>query len=98
MSRNLNLPYLPIPPNEYDADYFRETLRAISTFMNNTRNPGEGRNTTIVLTNLQAHDQGLEPGTIFQQDGFLKVALADKPHLAGAEGAASVGSVTVSIS
>lgn len=98
MSRNLNLPYLPVPPNEYDARYFREILRSISTFMNNTRNPGEGRNTTIVLTNLQQHDQNLEPGTVFQQDGILKVVLPYKPHPAGNQATANVGNVTVSIS
>ena len=95
MSRNLPLPFLPVPPREYQQSYLAEIVRAISIYMQNERNPGEGRNTALVLTNLQSNDQGLETGALFQQGGFVKITQANTPHVAGLAATTSVGSVTV---
>ena len=59
MSRNLVRPYFPIPPAEYERSYFAEVIRSFSTYLEQTQNPGEGRNTFLVLTNLQTDDVGL---------------------------------------
>lgn len=96
MSRNLLLPFLPVPPAEYRQQYFAEVVRAISVYMQNERNPGEGRHTAMVLTNLQTNDQGLETGALFEQDGFVKIAKANTPHVGGLSATGAVGSVTVS--
>jgi hypothetical protein len=95
VSRNLPLPFLPVPPSEYQQQYFAEVVRAISVYMQNERNPGEGRHTTLVLTNLPTNDQGLELGALFEQDGFLKITKINTPHVGGATATGSVGSVTV---
>lgn len=95
MSRNLPLPFLPVPPREYQQSYLAEIVRAISIYMQNERNPGEGRHTAMVLTNLQSNDQGLETGALFQQGGFVKITQANTPHVAGLAATTSVGSVTV---
>lgn len=95
MSRNLTLPFLPVPPRDYQQQYFAEVVRAISVYMQNERNPGEGRHTTLVLTNLQTNDQGLETGALFEQDGFVKITKANTPHVGGVTATGSVGSVTV---
>lgn len=96
MSRNLILPFLPVPPNEYQQQYFAEIVRAISVYMQNQQNPGEGRNTALVLTNLQSNDQGLETGALFEHDGFVKITKANTPHVGGLLATGAVGSVTVS--
>ena len=96
MSRNLILPFLPVPPNEYQQQYFAEVVRAISVYMQNERNPGEGRHTAMVLTNLQSNDQGLETGALFEHDGFVKITKANTPHVGGVSATGAVGSVTVS--
>jgi len=98
MSRNLVRPYFPIPPQEYDQEYFAEVIRSFSTYVNQQQNPGEGRNTFIVLTDVQENDQGLEVGAVFQQDGFLKITRANVPHLAGVSSTGAIGSVTVTTS
>jgi len=95
MSRNLNLPFLPIPPSEYSQDYFSEIVRAIAVYMQNERNPGEGRNTFTVFTNLQTDDYGLEPGSVFNHAGYLKVSELNTPHVRGSSALGSVGSVSV---
>jgi len=95
MSRNLNLPFFPIPPQEYSNQYFEEVLRSYSTYLENMQNPGEGRNTFSVFTNLQTDDSGLEPGAIFNHDGYVRVPLEHSPHVRGSQATGSVGTVTV---
>jgi len=62
MSRNLVLPYFPVPPQSYDQKYIAEVVRSFSVYLLQMQNPGEGRNTELVLTNLQTDDSGLENG------------------------------------
>ena len=95
-SRNLPLPYFPIPPGQYNPAYFAEIIRAFSVYLTQQQNPGEGRNTFIVLTALQDNDQGLETGALFQQGGFVKITQANTPHVRGSSATGSVGTVTVS--
>lgn len=96
MSRNLVRPYFPVAPAQYSQPYFSEVVRAFSVYLEQMQNPGEGRHTTMVLTNLPEDDFNLEIGALFQQDGFVKIALINKPHVRGVQSTGSVGSVTVS--
>ena len=48
MSRNLVRPFFPIPPKEYDQDYFEEIIRSFSVYLDQIQNPGQGRNTSLV--------------------------------------------------
>ena len=95
MSRDLILPYFAVPPREYDQNYFANLTRSFATYMQQQQNPGEERATRLTLTDLQTDDSGLETGALFQQDGFVKIALINKPHVRGSSGTGGVGSVTV---
>lgn len=95
MSRNLLRPYFGIPPQDYQQAYFNEVIRAFSVFLDQYQNPGEGRNTFIVLTALKQNDAGLETGSLFQQDGFVKISRSFAPHPAGTSATGSVGTVSV---
>ena len=95
MSRNLVRPYFPIAPKQYDQSYFSEVVRSFSVYLEQMQSPGEGRNTFIVLTDLQTDDSGLETGALFQQDGFVKITRTNVPHVRGSSAAGEVGSVTV---
>jgi hypothetical protein len=72
-----------------------EIVRSFSVYLQQVQQPGEGRNTTIVLTKLQTDDFNLEIGTLFQQDGFVKIAQGNTPHVRGLSGTSAVGTVTV---
>lgn len=74
MSRNLPLPYLPVPPAQYDQRYFAELVQSIAIYMQQERNPGEGRFTNVVLTDLPTSATGLPPGTLWNDSGTVKVA------------------------
>jgi hypothetical protein len=95
MSRNLVRPFFPEPPREYSSRYFSELVRSFSTYLINMQNPGEGRNTFGVFTNLQTDDSGLETGAIFNHGGYVKITQENTPHVRGSAGIGSVGSVTV---
>ena len=96
MSRNLVLPFFPIAPAQYDPQYLAEVVRSFAIYLEQMQNPGEGRNTFMVLTNLQTDDSGLETGALFQQAGFVKITLINTPHVRGSAGTGEIGTVTVS--
>ena len=84
-------------PAQYEQTYFNDLIRALISLITYIQAPGEGRQTTIVLTNLANNDSGLEPGTIFQVDGALRVSVIYRPYVAGVSSTGRVGSVTVTL-
>ena len=96
MSRNLTLPFFPVPPEEYNHQYFAELVRAYSNYLQQMQNAGEGRNTFTVFTQLQTDDNNLETGTVFNHGGYLKVSQINTPHVRGVSATGGVGAVTVS--
>tara|TARA_R100001244_G_scaffold108121_1_gene80035 strand:- start:459 stop:773 length:315 start_codon:yes stop_codon:yes gene_type:complete len=104
MSRNLVKPFFPKAPEEYDQKYMEQVVRSFSVYIEQMQNPGAGRDTGMVLTNLQTDDQGLEVGELFQYRdaagimGQVKITVADQPNLGGNTSTGGVGAVTVVIS
>jgi hypothetical protein len=88
-------PIFPRPPNDYDVRYMSDLVRALVSLVTYVRAVGEGRQTTIVLTNLASSDYGLEPGTVFQVNGALRVSLKNTPYVSGNTATGRIGSVTV---
>lgn len=97
MDRRLSPPVFSRAPEEYDQLYFNDLVRALINLITFIQAPGEGRQTTIVLTNLASTDYGLEAGTIFQVNGALRVSLLNAPYVEGLRATGSVGSVTVTV-
>jgi len=93
--RALVPPQFSIPPAEYRQTYFADTIRAFSFFVEQTQQPGEGRATTFVMTNLPNNDSGLEVGALFESNGFVKISRSFNPHPSGVSAASGLGSVTV---
>lgn len=97
MDRRLVPPIFSRPPATYDQLYFSDLVRGLISFVTFVQAVGEGRQTTLVLTNLQSNDYGLEPGTIFVVDGVLRVPLPNRPYVAGVSATSAVGSVSVTV-
>lgn len=95
MDYRVVFPTFPRPPSDYDQRYFQDLARSLEALVVAIRTPGEGRQTTIVLTDLQSTDSGLEPGTIFEVSGALRVSKPNFPHVAGTSATTRVGTVTV---
>ena len=94
-TREAPVPYFPIAPQAYDQRYMSEVVRAFSVYLAQAQNPGEGRNTFSVFTNLQTDDSGLELGGIFNHGGYVMVTQLNTPHLRGSAGVGQVGTVAI---
>ena len=97
MPTNVNVPYFAEPPQSYDRSYLSQITRSFSLFAQQVQNPGEGRNTFMVYTNLQQNDYGLEVGTVYRQGNVLYITLLDTTAPAGVSATALTGTVTVVI-
>jgi len=95
MDRRLSLPSFAKAPQAYDPVYFQDMTRMLNYLVTMITSPGEGRQSTLVLTNLLTNDSGLEPGSIFVVNGVLRIPLLYSPYVSGVGGMANVGSVTV---
>tara|TARA_R100000388_G_C7131144_1_gene105506 strand:+ start:296 stop:523 length:228 start_codon:yes stop_codon:yes gene_type:complete len=73
MSRELVPPQFPLPPEEYDRQYFDEMVRSLTQLVVQLQNPGELRGTKITLTNLPTSEVGLEAGALYNDGGTVKV-------------------------
>ena len=73
MSRQLVPPTFSLPPDEYDVEYFNEMVRSLSQLVTQLQNPGELRGTKITLTQLPTSSEGLESGSLFNDNGTVKV-------------------------
>jgi hypothetical protein len=67
-------PRLPEAPQEYSQQHMQDLLRALETFIEQERNPGELRGTRITLTDLPTSAAGLETGALYNDAGTVKVA------------------------
>lgn len=97
MDRRLLFPVFGNAPDVYTREFHDDVSRKLNILSTLLRSPGEGRNTTIVLTRLQSNDYGLEPGTLFAVDGVVRIALLNTPYVGGVSATGSVGAVTVTI-
>ncbi len=95
MSRNLAKPFFGKPPPEYSIAYMDSLVRSFALYIQQMQNPGAGRNTTQVFTNLPNNDSGLENGTVFVVDGVLRIPVPNQPYLQGLSSTCEVGKVTV---
>ena len=97
MDVRLVFPRFTNAPAEYDRKYFADLVRSMDNLVTILQAAGEGRQTTIVLTNLANNDYNLEPGTIFEVDGALRVSVVYSPYPAGVSSTGGVGSVTITV-
>ena len=71
--RELVPPQFPLPPEEYDRQYFDEMVRSLTQLVVQLQNPGEMRGTKITLTALPTSSAGLETGALFNDGGTVKI-------------------------
>tara|TARA_R110000803_G_scaffold39104_4_gene84312 strand:- start:1119 stop:1346 length:228 start_codon:yes stop_codon:yes gene_type:complete len=67
-------PRLPEAPEEYTRSYMSDLIRTLEIFIEQERNPGEIRATSVTITDLPTSATGLEAGTLYNDAGTVKVA------------------------
>jgi hypothetical protein len=97
MDRRASFPNFQRAPKEYSVSYFNGMVNMLNLLITVLRSPGEGRQSTIVITNMVNSDFGLESGTLFQIEGqvYISVLNIARPTAITATGA--VGSVVVTV-
>ena len=97
-SRDIASPRLPLPIGDVDQTYIIDLVRALDFFIQQSNNPGEGRNTKLVFTTMPTSDVGLEVGTLYRQGNYVKISLLNIAGVDGSSATTSIGTVTVSVS
>jgi len=72
-SRALPPPRLPEAPQEYTRAYMEDLIRALDSYIQQERNPGDMRGTTLTLTQLPTSAAGLETGALYNNAGTVKI-------------------------
>ena len=96
-SRDISSPRLPLPIGNVDQAYIIDLVRALDLFIQQSDNPGEGRNTKLVFTDMPTSDIGLEPGTLYRFGNDVKISLLNIAGVDGLTATVTLGSVTVSV-
>ncbi len=92
------VPVFPTPPEEYDAAYVADLIRALNYFVDQVGNAGPMRGTTLVLTDLPTSGAQLETGAVYSDNGTLKIVLVNVGYASSVSAALSIGTVTVTTS
>lgn len=76
---------LPLPPLEHDVQYLNSLVRLLNNNFNAIKNPGASRVTAQVMTDAptlpydQNTGQAFEDGTVWNDEGFLKILPEGNP-------------------
>ena len=89
------LPVFAAPPADYDRRYFNDLIRSLNQMTVLIRTAGEGRQSTMVFTNLPSNDYGLEAGSVFQDEGVLRVSLLNEARVLSVSSEVQIEEVTV---
>ena len=95
MSGKVAVPVFSDAPVDYSRLYFDDLVRGMNVFVTQQTNPGPIRGDTMVLTNLPVNGNGLETGTVYNDQGTLKIVLANVGYGPSFSMAMSTGTVTV---
>lgn len=55
-TKEVPVPYFPLPPQAYEQRYFSEIVRAFSVYLTQSQNPGTAVFNTLNLLNLPLHE------------------------------------------
>lgn len=95
MSGKLSFPIFSDAPTEYSRVYFDDLVRSLNVFVTQQTNPGPLRGDTLVLTNLPTSGNSLETGSVYNDNGTLKIVLGNVGYGVSFSLALSIGTVTV---
>ena len=96
-SRDISSPRLPLPIGNVDQAYIIDLVRALDLFIQQSDNPGEGRNTKLVFTDMPTSDIGLEPGTLYRIGNDVKIAAKSGVFNNLADGVSVMGNPAVNM-
>jgi hypothetical protein len=97
VDRRVPFPTIPEAPREYSPRWGSDLVRSLDQILTLLYNPGEGRFTTAVFTNLPSTDAGLENGSLVLQGDQVFIVVPYKSRPVGVSAAVGLGNVTVTV-
>lgn len=90
-------PSLIVPPREYDPQYLIRLLSQLDKYFLTVDNPGDAVVNTLRI--LQPPNSGfnLPVGSVWVEDGFLKIVVAGVVYVDSIVATGEIGTVTVSV-
>ena len=98
MSRRISFPLFGDARDRYNQYHEQQQQQSYNLLVRALKSVGEQRAFSLVITNIQQGDFGLEPGTLFADGNRVFIAQLNLALPAGVSMTTSVGSVTVTIS
>ena len=98
MSRRISFPLFGDARDRYNQYHEQQQQQSYNLLVRALKSVGEQRASSLVITNIQQGDAGLEPGALFADGNRVFIVRLDTVLPAGIATTSSVGSVTVSIS
>ena len=98
MSFKGGLPVVYSAPGDYRREYMDDIIRLLNLFVSQVNNPGNLRGTDLVLTNLPTSGYLLETGSVYNDNGTLKIVLNNVGYAGAVSSAFSIGTITVTTS
>ena len=77
-------PVLPLAPTEYNSEYVNQLIRALNVYLKQVGSTTPIVVDEITLLALPTSPTGLRPGTVWNDNGTLKIVLANTIVVPGA--------------
>ncbi len=98
MTFTAGVPVFTVPTKEYDSQYMYDLIRTLNYLVEQVGNPGPIRGTTLVLTDLPTSGAQLETGSVYNDNGILKIVLPNIGYGSSVTASSGIGTVTVTTS
>lgn len=95
-NRGIAKPFFPVAPPEYNQAYFADLVNQFTLLINQSKNPGDGRFSSITIKDLPSDDLGLESGTLYRHGTTVRVSDLALSSVRGVSATSTIGTVTVS--
>jgi hypothetical protein len=88
-------PILPVPTPAYDVNYMSQFIRALGNYFVLLDSTTPIQVDSIILSNTPTNAGGLAIGSVYSDDGTLKIVLPNKAYAASLKATATVNNVSV---
>ena len=95
--RSFRSPPLPLPPLNYDAQYFNQLIKVLQVYFTQLDSQNPLHLDGLVLTDLTDNPIGLPNFSLYRDGNNVKILLPGDAVVAGSSATTGLGSVTVTI-
>ena len=88
-------PTLPVAPSQYDSNFMSQLIRALTSYFNLLDSTTPIQVDSIILSGLPTNGAGLAIGSVYNDDGTLKIVVSYRAYAASLKATASIGNISV---